>query len=301
MTDVTQLLTGSGSPQPQRQVVAGYVSTNKPAPSAFGDPLYVVLPSFNTGAYYGPCKWGAAEGSTLPAQGAEVLVCFDDSGVPVVVWWEGSPEFAPSGAAGGDLTGSYPNPTIGAGKAGTDAVVADNLQTGSSLGTGSFDGQLAYYLADGTNGVVWTFRYRSGSASGSKWEFVGGPGLYALVDAAESTVSTSYTNLTTTGPSVTVPLAGDYDVEVGALISHPTAAAYTGFMSYAIGATAASDANSVQSISSGQFDAASTANCRRLGGIAASTAFVAKYRTQAGADTATFTARWMRITPVRVT
>jgi len=120
MTDVTQLLRGDATPQPQRQAVSGYVSPNKTAPAAFGDPLYVILPTYDPTRTWGPCKWGAAEGSTLPAQGAEVLVIFDDQNVPVVVWWEGSPAFSVSGSAGGVLTGTYPNPGMAAGAAATN-------------------------------------------------------------------------------------------------------------------------------------------------------------------------------------
>lgn len=62
------------------------------------------------------------------------------------------------------------------------------------------------------------------------WEFVGGPPLMATeVATSQSTTSTSYTDLATTGPDVTVPLHGVYQAEFGCLIS--TASGGQGWMS----------------------------------------------------------------------
>jgi hypothetical protein len=55
------------------------------------------------------------------------------------------------------------------------------------------------------SGIVWNFRYNLQSASTYKWEFVGGPPVYHQVAAAASTTSPI-----TGGPTLTLPLAGEY-------------------------------------------------------------------------------------------
>ena len=92
MPDVTAGL-AAAAPIPQRQLVSGYVSRSRPAPATFTDPLYVIAPGYSLDFALGPCKWAALHGRTLPAQGAQALVAFDDQGVPVVVWWDGATVF----------------------------------------------------------------------------------------------------------------------------------------------------------------------------------------------------------------
>ena len=88
MPDVTE-----GLRQPfssgQRPIVLGVVSRSRPAPGAFTDDLFVVLPDVGEDYAYGPCKWGAIHGTTLPAQGASAVLAFDQNDVPYVVWWDG--------------------------------------------------------------------------------------------------------------------------------------------------------------------------------------------------------------------
>jgi hypothetical protein len=169
----------------------------------------------------------------------------------------------------------------------------------SSLPGSPVDGQECYYLADAVKGIVWHLRYRAASASAYKWEVLGGAALADEVMPAESTTSAAYTNLTTVGPQVTVPLAGDYDVTIGANIATPVTAGTNSSMSYAIGATAAVDVDRLRT-------SAPTANntwnvgsrTRRKTGLAAATALVAKYK--ADAPTGYFEARVMAVLPVRV-
>jgi len=93
----------------------------------------------------------------------------------------------------------------------TPAVVA-------ALPGSPVDGQQIYLLADATNGVVWHLRYRAASASAYKWEFVGG-GLLQVTNSATRTgtsagISSTMAIGAVAGNTVTVPLAGDYDIDV---------------------------------------------------------------------------------------
>lgn len=83
------------------------------------------------------------------------------------------------------------------------------------------NGQLFSLSLDG--GFVWNFRYNAQSSSSYKWEFVGGPPLIAEVAASESTTA-GYVDLTTDGPSVDIPLDGEYICYFGAFFvsSSPT-------------------------------------------------------------------------------
>jgi hypothetical protein len=54
--------------------------------------------------------------------------------------------------------------------------------------TGLVDGQEIELELDEPRGIYWRFRYRAGSASAYKWEFVGGPPL--IKDAAGAVLST---------------------------------------------------------------------------------------------------------------
>ena len=85
----------------------------------------------------------------------------------------------------------------------------------TSLPSTPYDGQIIYYQADAANGVIWQLRYNASSSSAYKWEFISGASLYNIVGSNvygswESYNSLTYGNLATVGPSITVPLAGDY-------------------------------------------------------------------------------------------
>jgi len=90
MPNPAKLLALPGTTIDERPLVPGYVSTARAAPAAFGDPVWVILPEHSTEAPVA-CSWSAEYGTSLPAQGARVVVGFPggEADVPVVLWWEG--------------------------------------------------------------------------------------------------------------------------------------------------------------------------------------------------------------------
>lgn len=90
---------------------------------------------------------------------------------------------------------------------------AQSTKVYTSLPTSPDDGQELRFLADATNGVIWNLRYRAASASTYKWEFIGGQRLRALNSGAHLNFSTTGVGTyaaVTNGPTLAVPLAGDY-------------------------------------------------------------------------------------------
>jgi len=221
----------------------------------------------------------------------------------------------PQGPNGTVVVYEQPNtpasPVIGSVWIDTDDVVpaAANFTEAivTSLPVTPVDGQVINYLADATNGVIWRLRYRAASPSTYKWEFVGGPPLYNEVLASEQSTALGYANLATIGPQITVPLGGDYDVLIGSAVQSVSAvvAGATTYMSYAIGATGASDTDalSVASVVPGStgLTIINLSRNRRKTGIAASTAIVAKYKITGSASYIWYHAsRSMAVIPVRV-
>lgn len=161
------------------------------------------------------------------------------------------------------------------------------------------DGMEVYYTADDTNGIVWHLRYCAAETT-YKWRYVGGPPLWAEVATQETTSSTTYAALATAGPMVTLPLAGDYMVGLGSVLTG-NADGMDIYHSYDIGATGAVDADAVEARSSGASSAPwpSVSRTKRKAGLTA-VALTSKYRTTSGAVTATIKQRWISALPVRV-
>lgn len=166
------------------------------------------------------------------------------------------------------------------------------------------DGDEVRYLADSTAGVVWHLRYRASAPSIYRWEFIGGSSLYSEVATEEvygpSGSSDTFGDLATVGPSVALPLAGDYDVQAGCR-GHVNGVAGFSMMSYAIGGTAAVDADAlVANEPAGDHTSPkSMARWRRKTGLDAVT-LTAKYRNNNTTVAGAFSARWIAVTPVRV-
>lgn len=78
------------------------------------------------------------------------------------------------------------------------------------LPTAPRDGRDFYYRLP--NGGIWHFKF---NRTTGVWDFVGGAPMTHDVDAAEGTTSTSYVDLTTDGPTLTLPFAGRYNFHAG--------------------------------------------------------------------------------------
>lgn len=86
----------------------------------------------------------------------------------------------------------------------------------TSLPSPAVDSQEIYYRADSTNGRIWHLRYRNAFNGGNTtypWEFIGGSPLYSRDTSDRTTSSNTYQ--TTGSPSITLPLAGDYECVFG--------------------------------------------------------------------------------------
>jgi len=156
------------------------------------------------------------------------------------------------------------------------------------------------YVADQVNGVLWNMLYDG--EGGLPWKYLGGPPLWAEVATNQARENTVYGDLATTGPAVTLPLKGDYDVEIGTWAAATGGTAHSIFMSYEIGTTAATDADALfylgQLYSANSSDGASMSRRRRKTGLSAVT-LTAKYRS-ASPGAGFWQNRWMSVTPVRV-
>ena len=167
----------------------------------------------------------------------------------------------------------------------------------TSLPASPVDGQEAVLVDSLTAPTYqWRFRYNASSSFADKWEFIGGPSAYASVPTSQSLTSTSYTDLTTTGPTLIAPRAGVYLIEHGAMITN-SAAGQESYMTIYLGTGSASDNERVNFTTSTAGKSASVSRAQ-LVALLAGANLSSKYRV--GGGTGTFEFRWMKLTPIRV-
>jgi hypothetical protein len=176
--------------------------------------------------------------------------------------------------------------------------IALGVELVTSLPASPFNGQIIDYF-DATNGVIERLRYRAASPSIYKWDVVGATPLLAETTSGGTRASATYGDLTgsSVGPAVTVPLAGEYAIEMSVDVQNNSAGG-EGRMGVQIGAAAvgtddaiqgAEDSNSVLTIA--------TAPLRRTV-AAANTALTLRYASTVG--TSTFSRRRLAVRPLRV-
>lgn len=167
----------------------------------------------------------------------------------------------------------------------------------TSLPASPVDGQECYLLVDAAKGVTWHLVYRAAETSALKWYFVGGSPLYSEVATEEQTASGTYVALTTAGPSLTVPLAGDYIQELG-MDSYNGGTAGTNFFAAQVNAVAINDVTDPVQQDFSATNRRTPAFYRRKVTYAANDALVGKYKATGG--TGVFRRRSLALLPVRV-
>lgn len=152
----------------------------------------------------------------------------------------------------------------------------------------------------GTAGVRWVLVYDNSDGQAYPWLFIGGSALYAETITSETRANTAFGDLSggATGPAITLPLGGDYDVSIGCQANNDTDSRGA-MMSYDIGGTAAADADAIEIYQAGATSVtAANHRAKRKTGLTA-VALTAKYRTTTG-GTASFFDRSISAIPIRV-
>jgi hypothetical protein len=111
---------------------------------------------------------------------------------------------------------------------------------------------------------------------------LGGKPLYASVETEEYFSSAAYVDLATVGPSLTLPVAGDYLLSWGVRFVAATTVGFFWYAALKFGAAAAVDADAVEfggpASGAGTPWLASVARNRRYNGLAAGTVIKLQYR-----------------------
>ena len=173
-----------------------------------------------------------------------------------------------------------------------DVVTTPTLVT--ALPGSPVDGQEVYFVADAAARVLWHLRYNAVGGA-YKWEYLGGPPLTAIDTSADSTGSSALVLLG--GPSLTLPLAGDWVLELGIRAWHAVvdgaAAAHFRFPN------GVDDGRYASFTSARANQAASVYRKERYVGLTAGTLTVS-YRSVGPPGNASFIDRTLTATPIRL-
>lgn len=167
-------------------------------------------------------------------------------------------------------------------------------------GSGNFTGRRIIYQTAAMKALGLAYGLMWDGPATYPWLVLEGRPLLDDVAAADTTTSAVYGALAggSAGPTLTLPLAGEWDVVIGAEMES-SIAGFGPRMSYKIGATAADDADHVVSSAGIANAPQAVARPRRKTIVAAATVLLAQYRVGGGA-TAIARNRWMHAMPVRV-
>jgi hypothetical protein len=161
------------------------------------------------------------------------------------------------------------------------------------------DGMIWRLPAVSASGIYWWFQYDSSQAT-NKWVFMGGAAMRHEIVTLETTASTAFVDLTTVGPTLTVPRAGDYMLEFGVGGASNNTATDGWSVAPKLGAAATVDADSfVGTNPTGASTVSANGSRKMVKALAASDVVKIQYRALTG-GTASFEKRFLFITPVRI-
>jgi hypothetical protein len=176
-----------------------------------------------------------------------------------------------------------------------------SVEVVSVLPSSPYDGQAVIFQTAAmlSDGIAWVFRYDSAGGT-YPWKLVGGGAWVEQVSTAETTTSTTYADLATVGPQITVPLVGQYIASYGCGQDFSVITANrVAFSALSVAGSTPSDTNSVRSghpNATGLIQSVGTQDV-----ITVSTAnSVVKMQYRVGADTGRFRARYLSLIPVHV-
>lgn len=171
----------------------------------------------------------------------------------------------------------------------------------STLPASPYEGQEIYFqdAALATLGIVWHLRYRSGGGT-YKWEAVGAQAplitretTLQMSMAASNGVATAFSPAV----SITLPVAGDYLLQYGALLGHSGTNQGMNIVPIATGLTYAG-ANRARTVQSGTTNSAGMGVTGAMRANAISGTLELRY--EAGAAGGYASDRWITATPIRV-
>ena len=165
------------------------------------------------------------------------------------------------------------------------------------------NGDIWLYTADATAGTTWQFMYNASSASSYKWEFIGGSPRHEYIATLEASATTSWFDLATVGPSVTVPFDGDYISDARAEVRNTlTSTLHRVYLGVAIGAGTPVESHCASIYDGGGGSSeygGPIAVEYRHDGLSASDELRVRYR-NADAATSSWRGRTLSVIPVRV-
>lgn len=200
---------------------------------------------------------------------------------------------------------------LAVGSQGRFPISDSNASTGIKW-TGGFSTSLPGGPVDGEEVILvdsltvptylWHLKYID-AATTYKWYCIGGTAAVAYVATSETISSSAYGDLATVGPDFTTPVAGDWHITCGcAMVNSGNASKRTG-MSYAVGATAASEEWGTNDGGYAFTDipnGSAQERTFRHTGVPASSLIRAKYRGGDGVEQGRFQYRQIRVLPFRV-